>query len=90
MPGFARWSAVIAAALVLILPLLPVPEFVITQMNYIGIDAMVVLGLVLLTGVCGLTSFGSLTNCSRRACCSTRIRPLRASEGTRACLLSSR
>jgi len=44
--------------LVLIVPLLPVPEFVITQLNYIGIDALVVLGLVLLTGICGLTSFG--------------------------------
>ena len=44
--------------LILALPLLPVPEFVITQMNYIGIDSLVVLGLVLLTGVCGLTSFG--------------------------------
>lgn len=46
------------AFLVLALPVLPVPGFVITQMNYIGIDALVVLGLVLLTGVCGLTSFG--------------------------------
>src|SRR6476469_5788409 len=46
------------AVFVLALPMLPVPEFVITQMNYIGIDALVVLGLVLLTGVCGLTSFG--------------------------------
>src|SRR6476620_1862886 len=46
------------ALLVLALPMLPVPEFVSTQMNYIGIDALVVLGLVLLTGVCGLTSFG--------------------------------
>src|SRR5688572_12759496 len=43
---------------VLALPLLPIPEFLITQMNYIGIDALVVLGLVLLTGVGGLTSFG--------------------------------
>ena len=44
--------------LLLLLPMLPVPEFVITQMSYIGIDALAVLGLVLLTGVCGLTSFG--------------------------------
>ncbi|MBR0706960.1 branched-chain amino acid ABC transporter ATP-binding protein/permease [Bradyrhizobium liaoningense] len=48
----------LAALFVLLLPLVPVPEFVITQMNYIGIDALVVVGLVLLTGVCGLTSFG--------------------------------
>jgi branched-chain amino acid transport system permease protein len=40
------------------LPLLPVPEFWITQLNYIGLYALVVIGLVLLTGVAGLTSFG--------------------------------
>ncbi|MET0519238.1 MAG: branched-chain amino acid ABC transporter ATP-binding protein/permease [Burkholderiaceae bacterium] len=40
------------------LPLLPVPEFWITQLNYIGLFALVSLGLVLLTGVGGLTSFG--------------------------------
>ena len=41
-----------------VLPLLPVPEFWITQANYIGLYALVVIGLVLLTGVAGLTSFG--------------------------------
>ncbi len=45
-------------AAVAVLPLLPVPEFWITQLNYIGLYALVVLGLVLLTGVGGLTSFG--------------------------------
>ncbi|MCE7077786.1 branched-chain amino acid ABC transporter ATP-binding protein/permease [Bordetella bronchiseptica] len=41
------------------LPLLSAtPEFWITQLNYIGLAAMVALGLVLLTGVGGLTSFG--------------------------------
>ncbi|MDM4766764.1 branched-chain amino acid ABC transporter ATP-binding protein/permease [Pelomonas sp. SE-A7] len=40
------------------LPWMPVPEFWITQLNYIGMFAMVSLGLVLLTGVGGLTSFG--------------------------------
>jgi branched-chain amino acid transport system permease protein len=35
-----------------------VPDFWITQLNYIGLYAMVALGLVLLTGVAGLTSFG--------------------------------
>ncbi|MCI2807097.1 branched-chain amino acid ABC transporter ATP-binding protein/permease [Eoetvoesiella caeni] len=34
------------------------PEFWITQLNYIGLAALVVLGLVLLTGVGGLMSFG--------------------------------
>jgi ABC-type branched-subunit amino acid transport system ATPase component/ABC-type branched-subunit amino acid transport system permease subunit len=35
-----------------------VPEFWITQLNYIGLASLVVLGLVLLTGIGGLTSFG--------------------------------
>ncbi|HEY1089575.1 MAG TPA: ATP-binding cassette domain-containing protein, partial [Burkholderiaceae bacterium] len=38
--------------------LLPLPEFWITQANYIGMYALVALGLVLLTGMGGLTSFG--------------------------------
>lgn len=41
------------------LPLLPMtPEFWINQMNTIGIASLVVLGLVILTGVAGMTSFG--------------------------------
>lgn len=44
--------------LVAALPALPVPEFWITQANYIGLYTLVALGLVLLTGVAGLTSFG--------------------------------
>src|SRR6195952_709701 len=51
-------AAAAAGVLLLALPLLPVPEFWITQLDYIGLYAMVVLGLVLLTGVAGLTSFG--------------------------------
>jgi branched-chain amino acid transport system permease protein len=43
---------------VVLLPLLPTPEFWITLANYIGLYAIVALGLVLLTGVGGLTSFG--------------------------------
>ena len=35
-----------------------IPEFWFTQLNYIGLYALVVMGLVLLTGVAGLTSFG--------------------------------
>ena len=42
----------------LLLPALPVPDFWITQSNYIGLYSLVVIGLVLLTGVAGLTSFG--------------------------------
>ena len=51
---------VLAAFVVLmaLVPLLPVPEFWITQLNYIGLYALVVIGLVLLTGIAGLTSFG--------------------------------
>jgi branched-chain amino acid transport system permease protein len=41
-----------------LMPVLPVPEFWITQANYIGLYALVAIGLVLLTGVAGLTSFG--------------------------------
>ena len=41
-----------------VMPLLPVPDFWITKLNYIGIFSLVALGLVLLTGVGGLTSFG--------------------------------
>ncbi|VTU24436.1 Lipopolysaccharide export system ATP-binding protein LptB [Variovorax sp. SRS16] len=41
-----------------LLPQLPVPEFWITQANYIGLYTLVAIGLVLLTGVAGLISFG--------------------------------
>ncbi len=46
------------ALAVFIVPWLPVPDFWITQLNYIGMYALVALGLVLLTGIGGLTSFG--------------------------------
>ncbi|HSW06174.1 branched-chain amino acid ABC transporter ATP-binding protein/permease [Aquabacterium sp.] len=49
---------VFAALMLLAVPLLPLPDFWITQLNYIGLYAIVALGLVLLTGVSGLTSFG--------------------------------
>lgn len=54
----SRIAAGVALLVVAVLPLLPVPEFWITQANYIGMFSLVVLGLVLLTGVAGLTSFG--------------------------------
>ena len=56
-----RTSAIaggLGVMLLLALPALPVPEFLVTQMDYIGLYALVGLGLVLLTGVAGLTSFG--------------------------------
>jgi len=48
---------------VVVLALVPVltpasNEFLITQANYIGLYTLVVIGLVLLTGIAGLTSFG--------------------------------
>jgi branched-chain amino acid transport system permease protein len=48
----------IAALLVLIAAPLILPTFQITLLNYIGLYSLVVLGLVLLTGVGGMTSFG--------------------------------
>ena len=45
------------AFLMFISPLL-LPDYQITLLNYIGLNALVVLGLVLLTGVGGMTSFG--------------------------------
>jgi branched-chain amino acid transport system permease protein len=46
------------AAAVPLLAVLPLPDFWITQLNYIGLYALTCLGLVLLTGIGGLTSFG--------------------------------
>lgn len=42
----------------LLLAPLVLPEFYVTLLNYVGLSALVALGLVLLTGVGGLTSFG--------------------------------
>ncbi|WP_404822524.1 branched-chain amino acid ABC transporter ATP-binding protein/permease [Noviherbaspirillum aerium] len=53
-----RKSFLIFIALIAVLPVLPTPEFWITLANYIGLYSIVALGLVLLTGVGGLTSFG--------------------------------
>lgn len=56
-PGGAR---IATAAFVLALALLPLfaPPFWVTLGNYIGLYSIVALGLVLLTGVAGQTSFG--------------------------------
>ncbi len=53
-------SVWLVAALVLGLVVAPLvlSEFSVTLLNYIGLASLVVLGLVLLTGVSGLTSFG--------------------------------
>ena len=53
-----RLGSCALAVVLLLLSVLPVPEFWITQLIYIGLSSLTVLGLVLLTGVGGLTSFG--------------------------------
>jgi branched-chain amino acid transport system permease protein len=52
------WGLWALGAAVLLLAALPVPDFWITQLNYIGLSGLAVLGLILLTGIGGLTSFG--------------------------------
>ncbi len=51
--GIMLWLVLMAA-----MAALPVPEFWITLANYIGMYSLVALGLVLLTGIAGMTSFG--------------------------------
>jgi len=52
---YGPWALALAIVLVAVLPL---PDFWITQLNYIALYSLVGIGLVLLTGVAGLTSFG--------------------------------
>ena len=52
-PGVVIWLVVMAGA-----AFAPIPEFWITLANYIGLYSLVALGLVLLTGIAGMTSFG--------------------------------
>lgn len=59
--GWFSRNRVLTALFVIVLalvPVVPTPEFWITLLNYIGLYSLVALGLVLLTGVGGLTSFG--------------------------------
>jgi ABC-type branched-subunit amino acid transport system ATPase component/ABC-type branched-subunit amino acid transport system permease subunit len=51
-------SAAVAILAFAALPLLPLPDFWITLWCYIGLASLVAIGLVLLTGVGGMTSFG--------------------------------
>ena len=53
-----RRALLLALAAAFLLPLAPVPEFWITLLDYIGLYSLVTIGLVLLTGVAGLISFG--------------------------------
>jgi branched-chain amino acid transport system permease protein len=54
----ARAQRTTLVACMLLYAVSPVPEFWITQLNYIAMYSLVILGLVLLTGIGGLTSFG--------------------------------
>ncbi len=60
-PRTLLWLVIALGAL---LPLIPAtPEFWITLLNNIGMASLVVLGLILLTGVGGMTSFGQAAFC---------------------------
>jgi branched-chain amino acid transport system permease protein len=54
----AKVQRLLVVAGMLLYAVSPVPEFWITQLNYIALYSLVILGLVLLTGIGGLTSFG--------------------------------
>lgn len=56
-PGLSSLPLLAFIVALLGVPLV-LPEFYVTLLNYIGLYAIVALGLVLLTGVGGLTSFG--------------------------------
>ncbi|MDP2262776.1 MAG: branched-chain amino acid ABC transporter ATP-binding protein/permease [Hydrogenophaga sp.] len=58
MKSLQNMGLLLLAAAIPLIAVLPLPDFWITQLNYIGMYSMTVLGLVLLTGVGGLTSFG--------------------------------
>src|SRR4051812_31269042 len=59
-----RWPLLIFALIVAAIPFIPgVPPFWIVLLDNIGLAALVAMGLVLLTGVGGLTSFGQAAFC---------------------------
>ncbi|WOE32610.1 MULTISPECIES: branched-chain amino acid ABC transporter ATP-binding protein/permease [unclassified Acinetobacter] len=53
----SKYLILIFIILMLVCPFI-LPTYQVTLLNYIGLNALVVLGLVLLTGVGGMTSFG--------------------------------
>jgi hypothetical protein len=54
----------LAALVLAVVPLIPaIPVYWVTLLDNIGLAALVVIGLVLLTGVGGMTSFGQATFC---------------------------
>src|SRR6201995_5091960 len=59
-----RWPVLLFACVMLAVPLIPgMPPFWIVLLDNIGLSALVAMGLVLLTGVGGLTSFGQAAFC---------------------------
>src|SRR5689334_10935843 len=59
-----RWPFLVFALLMAAIPLIPgVPPFWIVLLDNIGLAALVAMGLVILTGVGGLTSFGQAAFC---------------------------
>ncbi len=62
--AFRKWLPAVLILLGMVPPLLPLtPDYWITLLNTIGLASLVVIGLVLLTGVGGMTSFGQAAFC---------------------------
>ena len=62
--GAQRWGMIVFALVMAVIPLIPgMPPFWIVLLDNIGLAALVAMGLVLLTGVGGLTSFGQAAFC---------------------------
>ena len=64
--GLSRRSMffIVLTALLFAVPLIPgIPVYWITLLDNIGLAALVAIGLILLTGVGGMTSFGQATFC---------------------------
>src|SRR5213075_2474827 len=59
-----RWPLLVFAVVVAVIPFIPaMPPFWLVLLDNIGLAALVAMGLVLLTGVGGLTSFGQAAFC---------------------------
>jgi ABC-type branched-subunit amino acid transport system ATPase component/ABC-type branched-subunit amino acid transport system permease subunit len=59
-----RWGMIVFALVMAVVPFIPgMPPFWIVLLDNIGLAALVAMGLVLLTGVGGLTSFGQAAFC---------------------------
>src|SRR5690349_24522508 len=60
----SRWPLLVFAAVMAAIPLIPgMPPFWLVLLDNIGLAALVAIGLVILTGVGGLTSFGQAAFC---------------------------